>query len=89
MADGVDDWQKIQSQELCGVPVKQTLIEAGYEVGQVDAWLDGQAEASPLQQQINQIAILADAMDKMASAGVLGPSGRWPGRTCSDPCRAW
>ena len=59
---------------MCGVPVKQTLIEAGYEVGQVDKWLDDTSEASPLQQQINQVAILADAMDKMASAGVLGPS---------------
>jgi hypothetical protein len=74
MAEDLHDWQTIETQQRCGVPVDQTLHEAGYDDEQVKAWLDGTAEAMPLAQRVGLVAQIADAMATMTNAS-LSASG--------------
>jgi hypothetical protein len=43
--DGVDGWKAVQEQQRAGVPVRQSLLEAGYTEPQVDAF--GYTEEHP------------------------------------------
>jgi hypothetical protein len=73
-ATGLDDWQVIAAKQAAGVPMKQTLVEAGYEAEQVDSWLDQEAEAMALANRVNLLNTLGDAITKISSgigAGVL------------------
>ena len=72
IADGVDDWQRIQLQILCGVPQEVALIEAGYEKDQVQTWLDESDEQMGLRDRVKLALEVAQAMQATGLAGVLG-----------------
>lgn len=80
-AEDLHDWQTIETQQRCGVPVDQTLHEAGYDDLQVKAWLDGTSEAMPLMQRVGLVVQIADAMATMTNSSLAasGVSGTDPG----------
>ena len=45
IVSGVDGWRAVQEQQKAGVPVRQTLLEAGYTEAEVTSW--GYTEANP------------------------------------------
>jgi hypothetical protein len=56
------------------VPRSQTLIEAGYEVGQVEQWHDDEAEAMDLVHRVELMGAIGDAVQRLGvgvSTGVL------------------
>lgn len=65
-ASGLEDWQRISAQQAAGVPVDQTLTEAGYEVEQVQTWLDADAEAATLQQRVAMLGTVASAVQSLS-----------------------
>jgi hypothetical protein len=78
-AEDTHDWQVVQLKQASGVPVDQTLHEAGYDDEQVAVWLDSTTEAMPLNQRVDLVVKIADAAQKLgasvsASAGTPGIS---------------
>lgn len=45
VVDGVEGWKAVQEQQKAGVPVRQTLLEAGYTEAEVTSW--GYTEDNP------------------------------------------
>jgi len=72
IADGVDDWQRIQLQIMTGVPQEVALIEAGYEKDQVQTWLDESDEQMGLRDRMKLALEGAQALQAAGLAGVLG-----------------
>lgn len=71
-ATSVHDWQSVQLQILCGVPQDVALTEAGFELEQVQGWLDKDAEQMTLDARVSLLKTLAEAMQAAGLAGVLG-----------------
>lgn len=72
-ATSVHDWQSVLLQLQCGVPQDVALVEAGYELEQVQGWTDTQAEQMTLDARIKLIETLTAAMQAAGLAGVWGP----------------
>lgn len=71
-ATGVDDWTIVAAKQAAGVPVDQTLIEAGYETEQVGRWMDGQAEAMDLGHRVDLLGKIGTAVQSIGSGVALG-----------------
>lgn len=71
-ADGIDDWAVVTAKQANGVPVDQTLMEAGYVPEQVSGWLDANAEAATLAQRVALLGQIGTAVRDMASGVALG-----------------
>jgi hypothetical protein len=66
--DDVDGWNVILLKLKAGVPARQALLEAGYDVEQVDEWLSGSGDSNMVQ-RVALLAEIATAIRDM-SAGV-------------------
>jgi hypothetical protein len=71
-ATGLSDWQMIEAKQKAGVPVDQTLIEAGYDSEQVARWLDDQAEAMGLSHRVALLGQIGAAVQSIGSGVALG-----------------
>lgn len=71
-ATGVDDWTVIAAKQSAGVPVDQTLIEAGYESEQVARWMDDQAEAMDIGHRVDLLGKIGAAVQSIGSGVALG-----------------
>jgi hypothetical protein len=71
-ADGLDDWQMVQLQILCGVPQEVALIGAGFEKDQVQKWLDSSDEQMGLRDRMKLALEAAQGFQAAGLAGVLG-----------------
>jgi hypothetical protein len=72
--DDLAGWQMMGLKQNLGVPPRQTLLEAGYEDDQVDAWLPYQGD--DLEQRVKiltQVATAAQALGTAANLGALDP----------------
>lgn len=75
-SSGKDDWETVKVKQETGVPRHQTLIEAGYEVEQVEQWQAEEAERLDLVRRAEVMAQLADAVQRFATVtswGVMTP----------------
>lgn len=64
----LEGWQAIQAKQDAGVPVRQTLLEAGYTEAEVDSW--GYTEEEP-----NGPGGLGELLDEMRPPADLLPAG--------------
>lgn len=71
-ATGLDDWQIIAAKQAAGVPIDQTLIEAGYDPEQVARWLDAQGEAMDLGHRVDLLGKIGEAVQSIGSGVALG-----------------
>jgi hypothetical protein len=71
-ADSVDDWAVVTAKQAAGVPVDQTLAEAGYVPEQVAEWLDANAEAATLAQRVVLLGQIGTAVRDLSSGVALG-----------------
>jgi hypothetical protein len=73
----IDDqvgWAMIMQKQQAGVPVRQTLLEAGYDPDMVDSWL---VNGEGLEQRVNLLSKIATAAQALGTAtgfGVLEPT---------------
>lgn len=75
IAEDMNDWQTIGLKQAAGVPVDQTLVEAGYDDTQVAKWLDSTPEALSLSQRVAMLDTVADAAQKLSAVGTMSASG--------------
>lgn len=68
--DDLVGWQMMKIKQDLGVPPRQTLLEAGYEDDQVDAWLPYSGD--DLNQRVELLTKIAGAAQAMATAANLG-----------------
>lgn len=68
--DDLQGWSMIKLKQDCGVPPRQTLLEAGYHEEQVDAWLPYQGD--DLGQRVDILTKVATAAQAMGAAVGLG-----------------
>lgn len=71
-ATGLDDWQIIAAKQAAGVPIDQTLVEAGYDSEQVARWLDAQGEAMDLGHRVDLLGKIGLAVQSIGSGVALG-----------------
>lgn len=71
-ATSLDDWTIIAAKQAAGVPVDQTLTEAGYRPDQVSTWLDANAEAATLAQRIALLGQIGTAVRDLSGGVALG-----------------
>jgi len=71
-ATGLDDWTMIQAKQASGVPMDQTLVEAGYDAEQVQRWLDSDAEATSLAGRVALLGQIGAAVQSIGSGVALG-----------------
>jgi hypothetical protein len=71
-ATSVHDWQAVNEQIRAGVPQDVALVDAGYELEQVQGWLDPKPEQRTLDSRIEIVKDLAAAFQAAGLAGVLG-----------------
>src|SRR5215207_4288397 len=72
-ATSVHDWQSVLLQLQCGVPQDVALVEAGYELEQVQGWTDTQAEQMTLDARVKLIQDLLAAFQAGGLANLWGP----------------
>lgn len=73
--DDLTGWQMMALKQAQGVPPRQTLLEAGYEEEQVDAWLPYAGD--DLNQRVElltKVATAAQALGTAANLGALDPA---------------
>lgn len=68
--DDLVGWQMMKLKQDLGVPPRQTLLEAGYEDEQVDAWLPYAGD--DLNQRVELLGKVATAAQALATAANLG-----------------
>lgn len=71
-AVGLEDWTAAKAKQDAGVPVDQTLMEAGYRPEQVARWLDEQAEANTLSARVALLASIGTAIQSIGAGIALG-----------------
>ncbi|MEV8610289.1 phage portal protein [Amycolatopsis sp. NPDC051373] len=70
--DDASTWANTQSKQASGVPVKQTLMEAGYTESQVDEWEDERESGLPQKAELLlQVAEAVAAFATGVTAGVI------------------
>lgn len=69
--DDAEGWATVSAKQEAGVPVAQTLLEAGYSQEQVDKWLDNIAEATTLNQKVETLGNIATALKDLGTAKTL------------------
>lgn len=70
-ASGVEDWSIIAAKIASGVPVKQTLIEAGYPADQVEEWLTDETGAD-LTRRVALLNAIGTAVQTLGAGVGLG-----------------
>lgn len=73
--DDLTGWQMMKLKQDMGVPPRQTLLEAGYEEEQVDAWLPYAGD--DLNQRVDllvKVGTAAQALGTAASLGAMDPT---------------
>jgi hypothetical protein len=72
-ADDADAWALIQQKIATGVPVREAMIEAGYQPEQVDDWLNEPGSALMIQKMalMNQIGTFIQAASAGVATGVV------------------
>lgn len=71
-ATSVHDWQSVLLQIQCGVPQDVALVEAGYELEQVQGWMDTKAEQRTLDSRVDVVKEIMAGFQAGGLAGVLG-----------------
>lgn len=69
--DDLEGWQTAKAKIDAGMPVKQALMEAGYEEAAVDGWLTDGSEQD-LRRQVEVLAALAAASRDLGTAVGMG-----------------
>lgn len=67
----LDGWQTVEAQQGAGVPVRESLIEAGYEAEMVDTWMKT-LEQSDFKGRVEILAMIAAALQSLGAAASLG-----------------
>jgi hypothetical protein len=67
----LDGWQTIEAQQGAGVPVRESLIEAGYEAEVVDGWMKT-LEQSNFKGRVEILQMIATALQSLGAAASLG-----------------
>lgn len=85
VATDSDTWGVIRSKQDSGVPVRTTLIEAGYSDDEVTKWLDENSDEMTLTQRIDEVAKVADILAKTAPLVAQGlmTQDQWDALTAS------
>jgi hypothetical protein len=71
-ATSVHEWQAVNEQIRAGVPQDVALVDAGYELEQVQGWLDPKPEQRTLDSRIEVVKDLMAGFQAAGLAGVLG-----------------
>lgn len=67
----LDGWQTVEAQQGAGVPVRESLIEAGYEAEVVDGWMKT-LEQSNFKGRVEILGMIATALQSLGAAASLG-----------------
>lgn len=67
--DDAAGWSMIQAKQQAGVPVRQTLLEAGYDPDMVDSWL---VNGEGLEQRVDLLVKIAAAAQQLGTATGFG-----------------
>lgn len=67
-----DGWSTIKAKQDAGVPVAQTLAEAGYSEDLIAEWTDNIAEATTLSEKLEYLSKISIALKDMGTASTLG-----------------
>lgn len=70
-ADDLSGWQAVEAKRGAGVPLRQCLIEAGYDAELVDGWLAAN-EDDDLKGRIEALATLGAAVSGLSSGAAVG-----------------
>lgn len=71
-SSGASDWETVKAKQDAGVPRSQSLVEAGYEVEQVEQWHAEEAESMGLARQAELMASITDSVYRLSAAVSLG-----------------
>lgn len=71
-ATGLSDWETVKAKQDAGVPVDQTLVEAGYEETEVQGWLEAGAEELDLTRRVGLLATFAEGVSKLSGLVATG-----------------
>lgn len=69
--DDEEGWRTVQLKQAAGVPVKQTLTEAGYLSDLVEGWQE-ESDTSNLTQRISTLNEIGKALQSLGAAAALG-----------------
>jgi hypothetical protein len=72
-ATSVHDWQGVELQLRCGVPQDVALVDAGFELEQVQKWMDKRAEQMTLDARVKLVENLLMAFQAGGLANLWGP----------------
>jgi len=67
-----EGWATIAAKQDAGVPVAQTLAEAGYSEDLIAEWTDNVAEATTLSEKLEYLSKISLALKDMGTASTLG-----------------
>lgn len=67
-----EGWATIKAKQDAGVPVAQTLSEAGYSEDLIAEWTDNIAEATTLSEKLEYLSRISVALKDMGTASTLG-----------------
>ncbi|GAA3230750.1 hypothetical protein GCM10017691_23990 [Pseudonocardia petroleophila] len=68
-ASGASDWEVVAAKQAAGVPVDQTLIEAGYPSETILQWADDGDDSSGITTQLDLIKARAEALGVLIRSG--------------------
>ena len=69
----IEGWEVLGAKVAAGVPARQALEEAGYSPTQLDEWAEVAGdEAISLEQKLNVLVKMAEALSKLGTARTLG-----------------
>lgn len=71
-ATDLASWQTVAAKVANNVPVRVSLIEAGYDPEDVDSWLEDLDDSGEIGRQVALLGQLGDALLKIAQAEALG-----------------
>lgn len=71
-ATGLSDWQEVEAKQKAGVPIDQTLVEAGYDETTVQEWLEQGSEELDLTRRVGLLATFAEGVSKLAGLVATG-----------------
>jgi hypothetical protein len=72
LASSIEDWQVVGAKQASGVPIRETLIDAGIDADMVDRWIKDKQELTATAAGVDLLAKFGQAVSSVGAAVNLG-----------------